>query len=251
MSCINDCSSNPVWTCGKNLVVKVKNTCKNTCAKLTRIFQKNREQVVQNEQEREREKLLNKWTAFGLDSGLFERFEKEATFLITHSLIYPVVGLQNSTKAGSQEHAIHHDNQGLLIKKEGIWVHISKIQEELDWDPDEKLFFTKAKSSQKWIYAQNGLSPHDRFYRPEVAEQDPKYASQNAPLHPLTKLSTEEMKTLLEHSTRTFGIDHIPESQNPEAVIQFAYNPPQTNSLLLKNAKTQQISISAMLSQLP
>lgn len=192
--------------------------------------------------------LKSKLKGIKLDPKLAEIYPDDIRFLCKTRLIYSIVGYQNTTAAGPKEHALKNgvDAKGkpcLLIKKQGKWIPVKKVQEDLQWDSKEQMLASKSNSHERWNYFHEGLMPIDRFYHHEAAN-DPNYPEQNSRLHPVAKLSREEMHKLLAHSSAftNFNTEKNPlkEKQPLNCIVQFVSHPrTMSESPLGKNLDAQ------------
>jgi hypothetical protein len=167
--------------------------------------------------------IQTKLHALGLNPALADADLKSVNLLFTSRLIYNIVGFQNTTASGAQNHAIQLDaNQQILIKKEGKWVAISDIMQDLEVDKGTSLTGLVEKKQpgdpddkirQRWNYfSPDGLVPVDRYRHKE--------------LYPVEKLSGQDMADLLAHA-HTFAPDGQPAVPDPAktCVIQIFTNP--------------------------
>lgn len=168
-----------------------------------------------------------------LDPTRIDKHFEDYQFLFKTRLIYSILGFKNSTVAGQWEHGVleRTDQNGkgsLFIKKQGQWASVKSIREEFNWDKNEGMIATKGNSNERWNYFNEGLVPIDRFFHHEAADQA-NYPAENAQLHPVTKLSSNEMTKLLAHAKKFKGFNtHLNPRKEKEplnCVIQFITNP--------------------------
>jgi hypothetical protein len=188
--------------------------------------------------------LKSKCKSLNLDVRLVDDYYEDIQFLFKTRLIYSIVGMKNTTAAGPTKHDFKEivNTKGktdLCIKKEGKWVPIQQIREELVWDSKETALASKSNPNERWNYFDDGLVPIDRFYHHEAAHEE-NYPLANAQLHPVAQLSQKEMKQLLEHAKNFtgFNTENNPNKtgENLNCVIQVVSHPrPMFEKACLQN----------------
>lgn len=175
-----------------------------------------------------RDYLKNKLKGIKLDPALADKYFDDINLLVRTRLIYPIVGLQNSSSLGPEVHAIKevvlNNKPALMIKKEGAWIPVRDLQKTLGWDKGEGKYVSKNQPNQYWNYFHEGLVPVDRHFRPREGHQD---ESQNGSLYPVARITEDEVKTLLEHAKKFDGFND-PNAKNhdkPECIVQFFTDP--------------------------
>jgi len=167
--------------------------------------------------------VQSKLSTLGLDPALADADLKSVNLLFKTRLIYSIVGFQNTTAMGAQNHSLKLDaNQNIMIKKEGNWVALPEIMQDLEVDSSTDLTGLVEKKPpgdsgdkirQRWNYfSPNGLVPVDRYYHKEM--------------YPVEKLSSTDMADLLAHA-HTFSPTGAPAVPDPAktCVIQIYTNP--------------------------
>ena len=185
--------------------------------------------------------VRSKWNAMGLDPDLVDRHFEDAQFLVKSRLIYSIVGMQETTRAGKIKHKLKESDQEepkLLIMKQGSWISIKELKEELVWDSKEGVLASRNNPNERWNYFDNGLVPIDRFCHHDVIDEE-TYPFQNVMLNPVAQLSPDEMEQLLARA----NVFESPNEKTEEpltCVIQFVTNPRSTfDHSLLKNLNAQ------------
>lgn len=139
---------------------------------------------------REREVLAKKWRDLGLDDTLLVSHPDFAEFLVSSGLVYTIVTLQNSTRAGADYHKIAIGESGepelWLEGKRCPWSWMKKM---FVADPEGKRLVLREDPNEQWTYvAPDGLVPASR-YRP-------------GKLYPCELLSYAEYRQLQRHADR-------------------------------------------------
>ncbi|CCB87520.1 putative uncharacterized protein [Parachlamydia acanthamoebae UV-7] len=167
--------------------------------------------------------LQTKLERLGLDPHLASEDPQAVQFLFASRMIYNIVGFQNTSTNGKESHAIRQDeNQRVMIKKQGAWVLVSEIMQDIESDAYSHLAGVVEKRKegldenqgrQRWNYfSPDGLVPVDRYTHPE--------------LYPVEQLSKEEMGELLAHA-QLFAPEGepFPADPNKTCVVQIYTNP--------------------------
>lgn len=178
--------------------------------------------------------LKAKMNGVKLSPELINTYLEDYKFLFKTRLIYSILGYQNSTYSGRKEHSIiertdeRTGKSSLYIKKQGKWTSVKEIRDNFDWDKKEGMLASKDNANERWNYFGEGLVPIDRFYHHEAANQT-NYPKDNAKLHPVAKLSKNEMSQLLKHAKKFQGFNNennpTKESEPLNCVIQMISNP--------------------------
>jgi hypothetical protein len=175
------------------------------------------------------EALQKKWGELRFNKHWLEKYPDDVKFLVQTKLIYSILGFQNSTSKGFIDNKIKvlscsNSKKGLWIKKEGIWVAISKIKRTLKWDPKERVLISRKNPLEKWCYfSEEGLLPFHTCYERHLV-QDPKYPKNHRTMRPITQLSKGEMGRLLAHAAKFNSCLDCP----PKGVLQFVTHPIST-----------------------
>lgn len=175
--------------------------------------------------------IFSKWSILKLDQSLFESNYEDILFLVESRLIHSIIGLQNSTLEGKDIHGIKIvENSGekeIFIKKDGEWVSLKQIRANIQWNSAKGILESKSNSNERWNYLINGLTPIDRHYDHKQASET-TYSKDNEKLHPVAKLSAEEMEILLKRAKKFDGFtieNHSGEQGKLNCVVQFITNP--------------------------
>ncbi|MBS0654175.1 MAG: hypothetical protein JSR46_00210 [Verrucomicrobia bacterium] len=177
-------------------------------------FITNSEEAQNIERLLERARVTSKWLELGLDSTLLNNDYEGAQFLTQTRLIYSIIGFQNSTAEGKLKHTIETNAENkMMIKKQGAYVPLSRLTDELSYDKKREVLTTKDKPEERWNYfSPEGLVSIDRWFSPELV--------------PVEELSKEEMDQLRAHAKEFYLNKEEPPSEYPrDAVIQVVTNP--------------------------
>lgn len=176
--------------------------------------------------------IKKKWQELKLDPEWINHSFQDAAFLVKTRLIYSILGFQNSTLEGFQQNEIKVqlipglNQKELWIKKQGKWTAVSQIRKEIQWSANAHALVSKNNAVERWNYFSNqGLMPiHTAYEKHLIADSND--SNDHARMHPVTKLSQQEMDKLLTHAKHfdthsTSVLDH----SSIKGAIQFVTHP--------------------------
>lgn len=193
------------------------------------------------------EKIRSKWYELKLNPALLDEYPEDVAFLVKTKLIYSIVGFQNSTVDGFNQNEIKVQclpgkaQKGLWIKKEGQWTAVAQIRKELRWNAKIHALTSKNCEFEKWSYFSNqGLVPVHTSYESDLALHS-DYPKDQDKMHPVAKLSKQEMDDLLAYATQ-LNVNHQPNiaPSSLTCAMQFVTHPsPIFEQPLLQNLNAQ------------
>lgn len=157
-------------------------------------------------------KLSSKWGKLGLPTSVLEHHADCARFLVDSSLIFSILGYQETCKDANR-HSLKLDFDGHpMIKTQGHFKRWEVLARELEYDPKIDKIKSRAYSgniAQTWNYFDpQGLVPIDRFNYDRV--------------YPIYELPQSEYNRLLAHSKKFYedNTERDP-GVNKNCVVQF------------------------------
>lgn len=174
--------------------------------------------------------IEKKWNDLGMNPQWLIDYSDEVSFLVRTRLIYSILGFQHSTCNGLKLNEIkvlplpRTNKHGLWIKKEGKWVSVARLQKTMEWKGRTQSLLSKANKAEGWCYlSDTGLTPIHPLHDKRLMNF-PLYSSENQRMHPVARLSEQEMESLLIHAAR-FENQSFSRREIPKGAIQVVTYP--------------------------
>lgn len=163
----------------------------------------------------EKQKIYKKWASLQLDASVLKTDYESARFLIEERLIFPIVGLQNTSAAGKEHNPLEIRNGKLFIRSKEKFIPVKSLINRIQYNPTF-LQWVDVTTNLPWLVTlQQGLIQKDR--------------SGPTPLLPVTRLSRKEQKSLLTHACSFTGA-RFSKNHPARCVLQIVTNPQKTTS---------------------